>query len=318
MIARTRPGGSGTPFVRWALPAHRSTRPTERRSTRARPGSRCRATPCSPIYAANKGGSPLDKWVHYFPIYDRHLATYRGSAIRVLEIGVYRGGGLAMLGHYLGPAAQIVGIDIDELARTGAGRHVVEIGDQEDPAFLSSVAERHGPFDIVIDDGGHTMRQQIRSVETLFPLLAEGGVYIVEDCHTSYWAPLCGSVRPGGDVRCLGQGSDSTTCMPTITRPSSTSRRRGRPIWPLSTPTTASSSLTRRGARRRSARSAERATTSTWTARPARRTWSSWPPEQARSIRRAGPRRTQLDASRMPSAGCGGRRPGDGGGGGIP
>ena len=101
-----------------------------------------------------------------------------------------------MLSHYLGPAAQIVGVDIDESARTGAGRHVVEIGDQEDPAFLSSVAERHGPFDIVIDDGGHTMRQQIRSVETLFPLLADGGVYIVEDCHTSYWAPYADPSDP--------------------------------------------------------------------------------------------------------------------------
>jgi hypothetical protein len=152
--------------------------------------------PLFAYYAANKGGSPLDKWIHYFPIYDRHLAPYRGSTTRVLEIGVYRGGGLAMLSHYLGPAAQIVGVDIDESARTGAGHHVVEIGDQEDPVFLSSVAERHGPFDIVIDDGGHTMRQQIRSVETLFPLLTDGGVYIVEDCHTSYWAPYADPSDP--------------------------------------------------------------------------------------------------------------------------
>jgi hypothetical protein len=40
------------------------------------------------------------------------------------------------------------------------------------------------------------MRQQIRSVETLFPLLAEGGVYIVEDCHTSYWAPYADPSDP--------------------------------------------------------------------------------------------------------------------------
>ena len=147
------------------------------------------ANPLFAYFSANRGGSPLDKWVHYFPIYDRHLATFRGSAPRVLEIGVYRGGGLEMLGHYLGPSARIVGIDIDDAARTVAGPHIVEIGDQEDPDFLASVVERHGPFDIVIDDGGHSMRQQIRSVETLFPLLADGGVYLVEDSHTSYWPP---------------------------------------------------------------------------------------------------------------------------------
>jgi hypothetical protein len=143
--------------------------------------------PLVAYFTANRGGSPLDKWIHYFPIYERHLATFRGSSARLLEIGVYRGGGLEMLSHYLGPSARIVGIDIDDAARSVAGRHVVEIGDQEDPVFLAGVVERHGPFDIVIDDGGHSMRQQIRSVETLFPLLAEGGVYLVEDSHTSYW-----------------------------------------------------------------------------------------------------------------------------------
>jgi len=145
----------------------------------------------NPLYAfftANRSGYPLDKWIHYFPIYERHLDRYRGLPVRVLEIGVYRGGGLELLRHFLGPDAYLVGIDIDEVARAAVGgRHPVEIGDQADPEFLRRVAEEHGPFDIVVDDGGHTMRQQVVSVETLFPLLREDGTYLVEDCHTSYW-----------------------------------------------------------------------------------------------------------------------------------
>jgi hypothetical protein len=144
--------------------------------------------PLYAFFAANKGGSPLDKWVHYFPIYEHHLARYRGRPVRVLEIGVYRGGGLELLRHFLGPEAHMVGIDIDEAARAAIEpRHPVELGDQADPDFLRHVAEKHGPFDVVIDDGGHTMRQQIVSVETLFPLLTDNATYIVEDCHTSYW-----------------------------------------------------------------------------------------------------------------------------------
>ena len=54
----------------------------------------------------------------------------------------------------------------------------------------SAVDEQYGPFDIIIDDGGHTMEQQIISIETLFPLLSDGGVYLVEDTHTSYWSEL--------------------------------------------------------------------------------------------------------------------------------
>ena len=112
-----------------------------------------------------------------------------------------------MLRHYLGPAAQIVGIDIDDSARTVAGRARRRDRRPGGSRLPGACRRRHGPFDIVIDDGGHTMRQQIRSIETLFPLLADGGVYLVEDCHTSYWTPYARSGRPGGDVRRLGQGS---------------------------------------------------------------------------------------------------------------
>jgi cephalosporin hydroxylase len=139
-------------------------------------------------FSANRAGRTLDKWIHYFPIYERHLARYRGRAVRLLEIGVYGGGGLDLFQAYLGPDATLVGIDIDESTRIAtAGGHPVEIGDQADPDFLERVVSEHGPFDIVVDDGGHTMVQQVTSVETLFPLLTDGGTYIVEDSHTSYW-----------------------------------------------------------------------------------------------------------------------------------
>ena len=104
-----------------------------------------------------------------------------------------------MLRHYLGPEAYLVGIDIDEVALAAARGYEVELGDQADPEFLRCVSEKHGPFDIVIDDGGHTMLQQIASVETLFPLLNEEGTYLVEDCHTSYW-PAYADQGPDGQT----------------------------------------------------------------------------------------------------------------------
>lgn len=145
----------------------------------------------NPLYAyflAHRSGGALDKWVHYFPVYHRHLERFRDRPVRVLEIGVYRGGGLAMWQHYLGPEATVVGLDVDPAAKDAAGPgFTVELGDQADPEVLRRVHARYGPFDVVIDDGGHTMVQQRTTVETLFPLLAEDGVLLVEDCHTSYW-----------------------------------------------------------------------------------------------------------------------------------
>jgi hypothetical protein len=40
-------------------------------------------------------------------------------------------------------------------------------------------------FDIIIDDGGHTVKQQRVSVETLWSSLKSGGYYIIEDLHTN-------------------------------------------------------------------------------------------------------------------------------------
>jgi predicted O-methyltransferase YrrM len=144
--------------------------------------------PLFAFFSANKAGHVLDKWIHYFPIYTRHLTPYKGRPLSVLEIGVYRGGSMRMWARFFGPQARLVGVDIDPVALISAGdRYEVVIADQADPDALRELAEKHGPFDVIIDDGGHNMVQQITSVETLFPMLNEGGVYLVEDCHTSYW-----------------------------------------------------------------------------------------------------------------------------------
>ncbi len=157
------------------------------------------ANPLFSYFAGHKSGRVLDKWVHYFPIYDRHLSPYRGRDLRVLEIGVYQGGSLDMWQWYLGPSSTLIGIDIDETATQLAAKDkIIVIGDQSDRDFLASVVQRYGPFDIIIDDGGHTMEQQITSIDVLFPSLVEGGVYIVEDCHTSYWEAYGGGRRRDG------------------------------------------------------------------------------------------------------------------------
>lgn len=145
----------------------------------------------NPLFArfcANKAHMPFDKWIHYFDVYAQVLAPYVGTDVRVLEIGVFHGGGLDQLRALLGEQAVLVGADVDPASRAACeGRFEVAIGDQSDPEFLAHVVSEYGPFDVIIDDGGHSMRQQITSMEHLFPTLNEGGLYLVEDTHTSYW-----------------------------------------------------------------------------------------------------------------------------------
>ena len=57
----------------------------------------------------------MNKWWHYFEIYETFLHRYANSEVRFLEIGVFRGGSMQMWRDYFGEKATIVGIDIDDI-----------------------------------------------------------------------------------------------------------------------------------------------------------------------------------------------------------
>jgi hypothetical protein len=127
-------------------------------------------------------GNSIWKWNHYFDIYDRHFAQFRGEEVHVLEIGVYSGGSLEMWRDYFGPKARIYGVDIEPACRAYEGDSVkIFIGDQGDRQFWHEFRGRVPALDIVIDDGCHKPELQIVSAEELLPFLRPGGVYVCED-----------------------------------------------------------------------------------------------------------------------------------------
>lgn len=135
---------------------------------------------------------------HYFEVYHQYFQKYIGKPVRILEIGVCKGGSLQMWKHYFGEKSVVVGVDIDSSCKQYEDEeddvHVC-IGSQDDPDFLQKVCEKWGPFDIVLDDGSHMMKHQIDSFRILFPLLREGGIYLCEDTCTCYWPAYEGELR---------------------------------------------------------------------------------------------------------------------------
>lgn len=131
----------------------------------------------------------IHKWHHYFPIYERYFSKFRGKSPRMLEIGVQKGGSSRLFLDWFGDGAHITGADIDPRCADKAipDRLDIEIGDQADPAFLQSLVSTYGPWDIILDDGGHTNNQIITSFQALFPQLKDGGVYLIEDTHAHWW-----------------------------------------------------------------------------------------------------------------------------------
>jgi len=128
------------------------------------------------------------KHSNYFDIYDEILSPYKGKKIKVLEIGVLNGGGLLMLRKILGDNAQIVGVDLNPLClKFNDHGFNIHIGDQADNQFWINFFCTMGKFDVIIDDGGHTNSQQINSLNSCIDYVTDGGIYITEDVHTSYW-----------------------------------------------------------------------------------------------------------------------------------
>jgi len=115
----------------------------------------------------NKGGSSLRMWMEYFPL------------------------------------AEIHGIDIHKKALDGFDDNRVKIhqGSQDDGTFLNSVlASTRITPKVIIDDASHINALTLRTFELLFPALAPGGVYVVEDIHTSYWPEIYGGGFHDGTV----------------------------------------------------------------------------------------------------------------------
>lgn len=127
-----------------------------------------------------------DKAAHgYSEFYHKEFGPIRDEPVKLLEIGIWKGASLRMWLGYFG-FGEIVGLDINECETTPDPRLTVLQGDQTDKARLREIGLEHGPFDIVIDDGGHTMDMQQTSLGVLFSFVKPGGVYIIEDLHTAF------------------------------------------------------------------------------------------------------------------------------------
>jgi len=147
-------------------------------------------------YFNKYNGNIIYKWKHYFEIYDRHFSRFRNTDVHIVELGVFYGGSLQMWKHYFGPQCKIFGIDIEPQCKQSEEEQIeIYIGDQEDRQFLKHLAKTIPRIDILIDDGGHTMNQQINTFEELFPYISPNGVYLCEDLHTSYWPPYGGGYK---------------------------------------------------------------------------------------------------------------------------
>lgn len=125
----------------------------------------------------------------YCSVYQSILPP-RDKPIRLLEIGILGGDSLLMWSTYFEhPMSVFLGVDLhDRNFQSNDRRIMTAYGDSSDPRFLGSL---NGPFDVVIEDGGHFCSHQVNAYVSLWHKITQGGMMIVEDVHTVHSPQHC-------------------------------------------------------------------------------------------------------------------------------
>jgi demethylmacrocin O-methyltransferase len=146
------------------------------------------------IYGTDKWGSHF-----YTPHYETHFRRLKYKRIKLIEIGVGGFGNpmagatsLRMWKRYF-PFGRIYSLDIYDKSYLQEKRIQIFRGSQVDKEFLFGMIRETGAPDIIVDDGSHLNEHVIETFRILFPLLKDGGIYVVEDTQTSYWPDYGGS-----------------------------------------------------------------------------------------------------------------------------
>jgi len=142
-------------------------------------------------------GKVSDKWSLYLTEYDRLFSGYRNEPVRLLEIGVQNGGSLEIWSKYFHKALSFTGCDINPdcaCLSYDDPRIGIVIGDANAPEVFDRILHCSSQFDIIIDDGSHVSSDIIKSFALYFPKLADGGLFIAEDLHCSYWSQFEGGL----------------------------------------------------------------------------------------------------------------------------
>ncbi len=101
------------------------------------------------------------------------------------------------LSEFFPAARQLVGCDINPRCAQLVfedQRIAVVVGDANSDEGQNTVLARAPRLDIVIDDGSHRSSDIAKTFARYFPYIEDGGVFIAEDMHCSYWQEFEGGL----------------------------------------------------------------------------------------------------------------------------
>lgn len=124
-------------------------------------------------------------------IYNDLFRPLKSECKVFIEIGIYDCESIKLWRDYF-TNAQIVGVEynlpysLDRLGDTPRDRMSFINADQSKEEDLINLSKNYSDVDVILDDGSHKMRDQQITFAKLFKCLKSGGIFIIEDLHTSF------------------------------------------------------------------------------------------------------------------------------------
>lgn len=131
----------------------------------------------------------------YLPYYEKLFSSYKNKSVKLLEVGVLVGESLKLWSYYF-KKGTIYGMDIfcrewDHIAESACDFETVKtrLSQFKNVRLINANCQNRQEidnhqlpeFDIIIDDGPHTLEAQLTTFSNLKHKLKIGGVYIIED-----------------------------------------------------------------------------------------------------------------------------------------
>jgi predicted O-methyltransferase YrrM len=139
----------------------------------------------------------------YLDLYDTIMSSKKDSATNILEIGIAQGGGSIKLWNDYFLNANIYGLDIISKDMIWRELYNLErvtlhssINAYDTNTIRNIFPDETKKFDIVIDDGPHSLQSMIYFIKIFTPLLKDDGILIIEDVQDYEWLQILYDVVP--------------------------------------------------------------------------------------------------------------------------
>jgi hypothetical protein len=121
-------------------------------------------------------------------VYQKEFEKIKNTALKVVELGVHEGQSINIWREFF-KNAKIIGIDCNINAANIDNNERVDLVSittgYNDDVELENFSSLHNDIDLFIDDGSHLMKDQQVTLGKLFKSIKSGGIYVLEDLHTS-------------------------------------------------------------------------------------------------------------------------------------